>query len=90
MISRRKRYEPDQSVDQFDEAQVHAPGCSALCGLRLAARVHDMRSSGINVVDRWVERDDTRFKAYKIIGTQRVADGMVQLCFGGEGVKWRA
>ena len=43
---------------------------------RLAARVHDMRSSGINVVDRWVERDDTRFKAYKIIGTQRVADGL--------------
>jgi hypothetical protein len=41
---------------------------------RLAARVHDMRSAGINVVDRWVERDDTRFKAYKIINSPRVAD----------------
>ena len=47
------------------------------CGcFRLAARVHDLRMQGINVVDRWVERDDTRFKAYKIIGTQRVADGL--------------
>ena len=47
------------------------------CGsMRLAARVHDLRSQGINVVDRWVERDDTRFKAYKIIGTQRVAEGL--------------
>ena len=47
------------------------------CGsMRLAARVHDLRMQGINVIDRWVERDDTRFKAYKIIGTQRVADGL--------------
>lgn len=47
------------------------------CGsMRLAARVHDLRMQGINVVDRWVERDDTRFKAYKIIGTKRVADGL--------------
>ena len=43
---------------------------------RLAARVHDMRSSGINVVDRWVERDETRFKAYKIVGTERIADSL--------------
>ena len=43
---------------------------------RLAARVHDMRLSGINVIDRWVERDETRFKAYKIINTPRVADAL--------------
>ena len=50
---------------------------------RLAARVHDMRSAGINVIDRWVERDDTRFKAYKIIGTQRVAEGLANSFVSG-------
>ena len=44
---------------------------------RLAARVKDLRDSGINVHDRWVETDSgKRIKAYRILPQKRVADAL--------------
>ena len=44
---------------------------------RLAARVKDLRDSGLNVHDRWVETDSgKRIKAYRIIEPKRVADAL--------------
>ncbi len=44
---------------------------------RLAARVKDLRDSGLNVHDRWVETDSgKRIKAYRIIKPKRVADAL--------------
>jgi hypothetical protein len=38
------------------------------CGcMRLAARVLEMRQAGLTVIDKWVEINGKRFKAYKII-----------------------
>ena len=37
------------------------------CGcMRLAARVLEMRLDGLNVIDKWVEVNGKRFKAYRI------------------------
>lgn len=38
------------------------------CGcLRLAARIHEIRSTGVEVKDRWVTSDDgKRYKAYSV------------------------
>lgn len=37
------------------------------CGcMRLAARVLEMRQDGLTVIDKWVEVNGKRFKAYKI------------------------
>ena len=47
----------------------------ALQCTRLAARVKDLRDSGITVHDRWVETDSgKRIKAYRILPERRVAD----------------
>jgi hypothetical protein len=44
---------------------------------RLAARVKDLRDSGISVHDRWVETDSgKRIKAYRILPQKRVADAL--------------
>ena len=49
----------------------------ALQCTRLAARVKDLRDSGINVHDRWVETESgKRIKAYRIIEPKRVADAL--------------
>ena len=38
------------------------------CGcMRLAARVLEMRQDGLNVVDKWVEVNGKRVKAYQIV-----------------------
>ena len=38
------------------------------CGcMRLAARVLEMRQSGLKVVDQWVEVNGKRFKAYRLV-----------------------
>ena len=38
------------------------------CGcMRLAARVREMRQDGLNVIDKWVEVNGKRFKAYRIV-----------------------
>ncbi|MEK9655666.1 MAG: helix-turn-helix domain-containing protein [Halieaceae bacterium] len=42
---------------------------------RLAARVKDLRDSGITVHDRWVETESgKRIKAYRILPERRIAD----------------
>ena len=47
----------------------------ALQCTRLAARVKDLRDSGITVHDRWVETESgKRIKAYRILPERRVAD----------------
>lgn len=47
----------------------------ALQCTRLAARVKDLRDSGITVHDRWVETNSgKRIKAYRILPERRVAD----------------
>ena len=49
----------------------------ALQCTRLAARVKDLRDSGLNVHDRWVETDSgKRIKAYRILPQKRVADAL--------------
>ena len=38
------------------------------CGcMRLAARVQEMRQDGLSVIDKWVEINGKRFKAYRIV-----------------------
>lgn len=49
----------------------------ALQCTRLAARVKDLRDSGIEVHDRWVETESgKRIKAYRILPQRRVADAL--------------
>ena len=37
------------------------------CGtMKLATRVSELRAAGLNVIDKWVEQDGKRFKAYRI------------------------
>ena len=39
------------------------------CGcLKLATRVSEFRRDGYTVLDKWVEQDGKRFKAYRIAG----------------------
>ena len=38
------------------------------CGcMRLSARVQEMRLAGLTVIDKWVEHNGKRYKAYRII-----------------------
>jgi Helix-turn-helix domain len=38
------------------------------CGcMRLAARVLEMRQDGLTVIDKWVEVNGKRFKAYRLL-----------------------
>lgn len=49
----------------------------ALQCTRLAARVKDLRDSGVTVHDRWVEtQGGARVKAYRILPQKRVADAL--------------
>lgn len=38
------------------------------CGtMKLATRVSEMRRSGLNIIDKWVEQGGKRFKAYRLV-----------------------
>ncbi len=38
------------------------------CGtMKLATRVSELRRSGLNIIDKWVEQGGKRFKAYRLV-----------------------
>ena len=38
------------------------------CGtMKLATRVSELRLSGLNIIDKWVEQGGKRFKAYRLV-----------------------
>lgn len=38
------------------------------CGtMKLATRVSELRRSGLNIIDKWVEQVGKRFKAYRLV-----------------------
>ena len=63
----------DKQTDQIEKLlrrkwTTHLDAIAYANCTRLAARVYDLRTSGIEVHDRWVTSDSgARFKAYKII-----------------------
>ena len=38
------------------------------CGtMKLATRVSELRRSGLNIIDKWVEQGGKKFKAYRLV-----------------------
>lgn len=38
------------------------------CGtMKLATRVSELRRSGLNIIDKWVEQGGRKFKAYRLV-----------------------
>jgi hypothetical protein len=58
----------EQVLNRLKKGWTTALDALSECGcMRLAGRVQEFKQEGFHVVDKWVELNGKRFKAYKVV-----------------------